>query len=221
MTLICTLFLCSIKERRRFAATFFFAKEQFSSAAKMHGYENIYTSDYSNVENFDDTNERFAQIKKDIKEYEEGFRDMINMIKAIVKNVVDEEVANEKEALLRDMKRKQIICIGVKESRNAVTEEERCKNDRRLVEKIMFTIGCGNKINEIKMMRRVGDVDNNKDRILCIAFYDEATRDNVLRFSNKLKDSNLRNVWLHKDLTNTQMQVLKAKKKVKTSRKCG
>ena len=84
----------------------------------------------------------------------------------------------------------------------------------------MYTIVCGSKINESKMMRRVGQLSNNKDRILCNAFYDEFPKDNVLRFSNKLKDSNLQNVWLHKDRTNAQMQVFKARKKVRTSRKC-
>ena len=202
---------------------FFFARKRFDSAAKMDGYENSFVSEHydSIVKTSVDIDKHFAQIKNGIKEFKEIADKFGALIEAIINEMEEEEEAKEKEEILRDMKKRQIICIGVKESRNAATEEERYKDDRRSVEKIMHTIGCGSKINEIKMMRRVGQLSNNKDRILCIAFYDEFTKDNVLRFSNKLKDSNLRNVWLHKDLTNTQMQVLKARKKVKTSRKCG
>ena len=167
------LIICfSVRERRKFAATFFFAREQFDSATKMDGYENsFYSETYDSiVKIFVDIDKHFVQMKKNIKKFEEIADKFGDMIESIIEEMEEEEVAKEKEETLRDMKKRQMICIGVKESRNAATEEERYKDDRRSVEKIMCTIGCGSKINEIKMMRRVGQLSNSKDRILCIAF---------------------------------------------------
>ena len=111
----------------------------------------------------------------------------------------------------RDTKKRQLICIGVKESSSS-SVEERITYDKNLLTEILQAIGCGDKINHVKFTCRLGSRDINRDRLLRVAFHDETTRDNVLRFSNKLRDSNHRNVWLHNDLTKMQLKALKEQK---------
>ena len=90
--------------------------------------------------------------------------------------------------------------------------EERITYDKNLLTEILQAIGCGDKINHVKFTCRLGSRGINRDRLLRVAFHDETTRDNVLRFSNKLRDSNHRNVWLHNDLTKMQLKALKEQK---------
>ena len=96
----------------------------------MDGYENSFSEHYDLiVKKFVDIDKHFVQIKNNIKKFGEIADKFGDLIESIIEEM-EEEVAKEKEEILRDMKKRQIICIGVKESRNAATEEERYKNDR-------------------------------------------------------------------------------------------
>ena len=85
----------------------------------MDGYENSFYSEHygSIVKTFVDIDKHFVQIKNGIKEFKEIADKFGALIEAIIEEMEEEEVAKEKEEILRDMKKRQIICIGVKESR--------------------------------------------------------------------------------------------------------
>ena len=103
----------------------------------MDGYENSFSEHYDSiVKTFVDIGKHFVQIKNGIKEIADKFG---ALIEAIIEEMEEEEVAKEKNEILRDMRKRQIICIGVKESRNAATEEEIYKDDRRSMESMECT----------------------------------------------------------------------------------
>ena len=96
----------------------------------MDGYENSFSEHYDSIVKIvADIDKHFVQIKNGIKKFKEIADKFGNLIEAIIEEMEEEEVAKEKEEILRDMKKRQMICIGVKESRNAATEEERYKDD--------------------------------------------------------------------------------------------
>ena len=109
----------------------------------------------------------------------------------------------EQEIIWRDMKRRQALINGVNES-NAPSDKVRAGEDKAAVAAVFDAMGCSEKINEVKFIRRIGKSVPGKNRPICIGFYDEANRDQVLRYSSKLNDSRFKDVRIQADLTKLQ-----------------
>ena len=114
----------------------------------------------------------------------------------------------EEEIIWRERKKRQIIINGVNES-NAPTGSARSEEDKASVANILEAMGCAEKFKDMKFTRRVGKASPASHRPICVGFIDESSRDQVLRYTGKLKDSRLKDVNIQADLTRMQRQTFK------------
>ena len=114
----------------------------------------------------------------------------------------------EEEMIWRDRKKRQALVNGVGES-NAKTDKARADEDKAAVAQVFEAMGCPNMINDTKFVRRIGKATPGKDRPICVGFYDEATRDQALRYARNLKDSRFKDVNVQADLTKAQRKTFK------------
>ena len=114
----------------------------------------------------------------------------------------------DEEMIWRERKRRQVIILGVKEPK-ASTQAQRESKDRESLAIILDSTKAGIKHDEIKFVRRVGKAESSKDRPICVGFYDEYTKDHLLRFAKNLKDTGQKDVKILADLTRVQRQNFK------------
>ena len=112
------------------------------------------------------------------------------------------------EIIWRERKRRQVIVTGVKESK-ATAQAERAAEDNATLADVMSATKSGINKDEIKFARRVGKADGTKDRPLCVGFYDEYTKDRLLRFAKNLKGTEHKDIKIMADLTRAQRESFK------------
>ena len=114
----------------------------------------------------------------------------------------------DEEMIWRERKRCQVIILGVKEP-TATAQAERDLKDKESLAVILDATKSGIKHDDIKFARRVGLAESSKDRPICVGFYDEYNKINLLRFAKNLKDTGQKDVKILADLTRVQRQNFK------------
>ena len=123
----------------------------------------------------------------------------------------------EEEMIWRERKKRQVICHGIPESK-AATGEKRADDDKANLAEVLDCTKANLTMEDVKFTRRVGKATVGKDRPLCVGFYDEWTKDRLLRFSKNLKGTKRNDVKIWPDFTQAQRQLFKDQMEVAKTR---
>ena len=131
----------------------------------------------------------------------------VKEVKALIKEICDKDRERElrvasldEELKLRKKKRKQLICSGIKES-SAATSVDRYEDDKNAFKNLMTVMKCNIQDDDINFISRIRDGTVKGNRLLCIGFINEVTRDHVLDCAHNLKGSGMDGCRVQPDIT--------------------
>ena len=156
-----------------------------------------------------------TELKTAAKERKE-IKKSASMEAKMASNTNNVKAATMHEAEQRLNKRKNVVLFGVPES-TAATPSERIQHDKQELDKVLNFVNASEKIKEdgVKRLTRVGKINPDKPRPLCVELRNEDQKDELLEKSRILReaDDEEQPIKMKPDLTKMQQDQDKALRK--------